>query len=213
MLSPCRRTVSDINVFRLNARKQCDKVAMEELQSVFISLQNSITAESAVRKIVHIVLIKFKCMSPEQRRIYEQKLICGLYSNDAKQSRTIAAELTRYAFRLLSEPDNTAMSLIYDSILIICTLGKHRHFCHELFNYTSEIFILSMSLVCQRQYALVLAGLRLCKTILDADRVEHKYAITYSRYDKLASRKMMDAIEWLLTPYQALKVQWEKENE
>jgi hypothetical protein len=202
-----------MNVCRSNVRKQCENDVREQLESIFSSLQNPTTPQSAIRKIVRIVLIEFKCMSTEQRRIYEQKLICGFNFNDAKQSRTIAAQLTRYALQLISEPENTAMSLIYDIILVICTLGKHRHFCHELFNYTSEIFILSMSLVCQRQYALVLAGLQLCKTILDGDRLEHKYAITYLRYDKLASRKIIDAIEWLLTPYQALKVQWEKEDE
>ncbi|CAF1639965.1 unnamed protein product, partial [Rotaria sp. Silwood1] len=57
MLSPSRRTVHDINVFRSSTRKQFEKVTSEQLESVFISLQNSTTAESAVRKIARTVLI------------------------------------------------------------------------------------------------------------------------------------------------------------
>lgn len=151
MLVPSRCTVHDINVFRSNSRKQFENISHEQLESLFNSLESSITTESAVRKIVRIVLIEFKCMSTEQRRLYEQKLLCGLTSNDARQSRTIAAQMTRYALQLLSEPKNTAIPLLYDIILVICTLGKHRYFCHELFNNTSEVFTLSMSLVCQRQ--------------------------------------------------------------
>ncbi|CAF5062856.1 unnamed protein product, partial [Rotaria sp. Silwood1] len=152
-------------------------------------------------------------MSVEERRPYFRQLMCGVRSTDARNSNTITAQMIHYALRLLENYQDASVPLIYSITLTICRLSCHFIFRHELFNNTPEIYTLSMLLVTQRHYALTIGGLRLCSMILDADLNEHKYAIAYLKHDPLASRKILDAIKWLLSPYTHLQTLWTQKSE
>lgn len=210
---PCQRSVHDIGIARTSLRKEWNTAVAKQLEALLSNLQNPLQRQLAIRDITQIVLINFKCMSTEQRRIYEQRLIYGFDSHAAQHQRTIAAQLTLFALQSIRSGDDPAKSSLHDIVLILCTIGENRHFSHDFFHHTPEIFALSMLLVCERRYSIVLAGLRLCKTIVDRDRLKHKYAIAYIKDDHHASRKITDALLWLLTPYPSLKQQWETAHE
>ncbi|CAF1355238.1 unnamed protein product [Adineta steineri] len=215
LLSPRQRTVRDIRNVRSNLQKNYDQFIKNRLRPLFNELQQSQTAASAARQIVNIVLNEFERMNEEELRVYKRQLILGFEFYKADHSNTIASQLVHYALQLLKNNDDTSIPFIYSIVLVICKLGTHFYFRHELFNNTPEIYTLSLMLVSQRQYALTLCGLRLCITILNGDQNEHKYALAYLTHDSLAARKILDAVKWLLSPYIILKNLWkdEKENE
>jgi hypothetical protein len=184
----------------------------ERLKPLLDDLQQTITATDAARKISHIVLDEFERMNEEELRVYRRQLLLGFKNSDPKYSNTIAAQLVCYALHLLKNNDETSTPLIYSIVLVICRIGTHFIFRHELFNNTPEIYTLSLLLVNQRNYALTLSGLRLCIIILDGDQNEHKYAMAYLKHDLLSARKILDAIKWLLSPYQTLQNLWKEEN-
>jgi len=213
LLLPRRRTVRDVRNVRSNLRRFYIEDVENRLKPLFNDLQQTTTAANAARQISHIVLDDFDRMNDEELRVYKRQLILGFKFDDAKHSNTIAAQLVHYALHLLSNNDETSTPLIYSIILVICRLGTHFIFRHELFSNTPEIYTLSLLLVSQRQYALTLSGLRLCTTILKGDQNEHKYAMAYLKHDPLSARKILDAIKWLLSPYLTLKNLWKEEKE
>ncbi|CAF1231547.1 unnamed protein product [Rotaria sp. Silwood1] len=213
LLSPHRRTARDVRDVRNNLQKCYHGVIGNRLKPLLNDLQQVDTAANAARKIVHLVLDELGRINDEELRAYKKQLILGLDPNDIKHANTIAAQLIHYALQLLKNPNDTLTPLIYSIVLVICMLGSHFFFRHDLFNYTPEIYSLSLLLINQRQYALTLSGLRLCSTILNGDQSEHKYAIAYLTHDPLVARKIFDAIKWLLSPYQTLKNLWTEEDE
>jgi hypothetical protein len=213
LLSPRRRTVRDIRTVRNSLQIGYNQMIKDRLRPLLSDLQHTTTAANTARKMAQIVLNDFSRMNEEELRVYKRQLIVGFESSDAKHSNTIAAQLVHYALQLLRNNDNTSIPLIYSIVLVICVLGTHFFFRHELFNHTPEIYTLSLLLVSQRQYALTLCGLRLCTTILNGDRNEHKYAIAYLTHDPLVARKILDAVKWLLSPYLILKNLWKEEKE
>ena len=213
LLLPRRRTVRDIRNVRNSLQKCYNSDVEDRLRPLLKDFQQASTAATAARHIIQLVLNDFSRMNEEELRVYKRQLIVGFNSNDAKDSNTIAAKLVHYALELLSNNDDTSIPLIHSIVLVICTLGTHFFFRHELFNNTPEIYTLSLLLIGQRQYALTLSGLRLCTTILNGDQNEHKYAITYLTHDSSVGRKILDAINWLLSPYLGLKNLWKEEKE
>ncbi|CAF3386954.1 unnamed protein product [Rotaria sp. Silwood1] len=214
LLSPCQRTVRDVRDVRIELQNRYSRIVENRLKPLLQDLQQSSTADNAARQIVHLVLNDFERMNDEELRVYKRQLILGFRVHDAEHANTIAAQLVRYALQLLrNHNDNASIPLIYSIVSVICILGSHFYFRHELFNHTPEIYTLSLLLVSQRQYALTLSGLRLCKTILNGDQNEYKYAIAYLNHDPLTARTILDAIKWLLSPYQALKKLWKEEEE
>ncbi|CAF1341549.1 unnamed protein product [Rotaria sordida] len=214
LLSPNQRTVRNVRNVRIKLQSRYHRVIADRLKPLLNDLQQSSTAANAARQIVHIVLDDFQCINDEELRVYKRQLILGFETHDAEHANTIAAQLVHYALQLLrNNHDDISTPLIYAIISVICTLGTHFYFRHELFNNTPEIYTLSLLLVSQRQYALTLSGLQLCKTILYGDQNEHKYAIAYLTHDPLSARKILDAIKWLLSPYQTLKKLWEEKEE
>ncbi|CAF2786310.1 unnamed protein product [Rotaria sp. Silwood2] len=214
LLSPRQRTVRDVRDIRIELVKRYNWIIADRLKPLLNDLQRSSTAVNAARQIVHLVLDDFERMNDEELRVYKRQLIHGFKTHDAEDTNTIAAQLVRYALELLRNNNaDTSTPLIYSIISVICTLGSHFYSRHELFNHTPEIYTLSLLLVSQRQYALTLSGLRLCNTILYGDQNEHKYAIAYLTHDPLTARKILDAIKWLLSPYQTLKNLWKEEEE
>ncbi|CAF2097599.1 unnamed protein product [Rotaria magnacalcarata] len=214
LLLPSRRTVRDIRDIRQNLQGDYHRIVANLLKPIFNDLQNPATAANATRQIVRIVLDDFRRMNGEELRVYKRQMTLGFNSHGTNHANTIAAQLVHYALHLLrNNNDDTLTPLIYAIILTICILGSHFFFRHELFNHTPEIYTLSLLLVNQRQYPLALAGLRLCKTILNGDQNEHKYAITYLTHDPLTARKILDTIKWILSPFQTLKILWREEDE
>ena len=212
LFTPITRQPDDIGVVRRSLQKDYNQAAQDHLQALLNKLRQRNTVEEAAHQLIRLVLIDFKYMNAEEKSIYRRQLILGFNSYDAQQhSNSIAAQVIHYIVELISKQDKKQNSLTYALVEVICILAEHSFYCHDLFNSTPEIFTLSMSLVCQRQYPIVLGGLRLCKIILKGDRVKNKYAAMYLKYDRLAARKMMDAIKWLLAPYQTLQMQWEQE--
>lgn len=211
LFKPFEWNVIDLYHIRRNLLKDYNPIARNRLESLLKELRHTNTVQNAVYQIIRIVLVEFDYMNDEERRVYRRQLTLGFEKDDPKNLNTIAAQLVHYTHELVNKKDNTLYSLIYALVRVIYILGGHRFFCLDFFNDTPEIFTLSMSLICQRQYVLVLGGLRLCKTILNGDRVEHKYANAYLNHDKDAARKILDAIKWLLSPYQTLKIEWERQ--
>ncbi|CAF4175149.1 unnamed protein product [Rotaria sp. Silwood2] len=213
LLSFRQRTARDVRDVRNNLQKCYHRVISDRLKPLLNDLQQPDTAANAARKIVYLVLDELGRINDEELRAYKKQLILGLNPDDFKHGNTIAAQLILYALQLLKNQNDALTPFIYSIVLVICILGTHFFFRHDLFNYTPEIYKLSLLLISQRQYALTLSGLRLCSTILDGDQSEHKYAITYLTYDPLVARKILDAIKWLLSPYQTLKNLWKEEEE
>jgi hypothetical protein len=211
LFRPFEWNAIDLDQIRRNLLKDYNLIARNRLELLLRQLRQTNTAQNAVYQVIRIVLVEFEYMNDEERRVYRRQLTLGFEKDDPKNLNTIAAQLVRYAHELMNKKDNTLYSLIYALVRVICILGGHRFFCLDFFNNTPEIFTLSMSLICQRQYVLVLGGLRLCETILNGDRIQHKYANAYLKHDKDAARKIMDAIKWLLSPYQTLKIEWERQ--
>ncbi|CAF4610915.1 unnamed protein product, partial [Rotaria socialis] len=157
------------------------------------------------------VLDDFKCMNDGELKAYRKLCVCGFQNHDLENGNTIAAQLVHLAVYLLkNNNDDGSIPLIYSIVLAICEIGAHFYLRHDLFNHTSEIYTLSLLLVSQRQYPLTLSGLRLCNTILQADQNEYKYVTNYLTHDALTARKILNAIIWLLSPYQTLKKIWEE---
>ncbi|CAF1337053.1 unnamed protein product [Rotaria sordida] len=209
------RTIHAVKSFRKDLQKSYNPTVKNRLRPLLNNLKQKTTvaAAAAARQIIHLVLDEFKRMNKEEKRIYERQLTLGLEDNDVKSSNTITAQLVHYALYLLKSDNDKLMSLIYSIILVICKLGVHFIFRHELFKSTPEIYTLSLLLISTQQYALTLSGLRLCVTILNGDEIEHKYALAYSQHDTSSVRKILDAIKWLLSPYITLKNLWKKEND
>lgn len=213
LLSPRQRTVHDIRSVRNSLQGRYHRVTEDRLQPLLSNLQQPSTKADAARQIVNIVLNEFGRMNDEELRVYKRLFLLGDKSYDNKRSDTIASQLVHYALHLLNDGNNSSTPLVYSIVLVICALGSHFFFRHQLFNNTPEIYTLSLLLVNQRQYALTLSGLRLCTTILNGDQNEHKYAMTYLTHDHLTARKILDAIRWLLSPYQTLDKLWKEEEE
>lgn len=213
LFSSRQRRTHDVRNVRSSLVKRYNQTVTDRLMPLLDNLQQPTTATDAARKIIHIVLNEFERMNDEERRVYKRQLILGFHFGRAKDSNTIIAQLVHYALFLLRNNDDTLIPFIYSIITVVCKLGTHFIFRHEFLNNTPEIFTLSLLLVSQRQYALTLAGLRLCMIILDADQNEHKYAMSYLRHDSLSARKILDAIKWLLSPYLTLDKMWQEEEE
>ncbi|CAF4251448.1 unnamed protein product [Rotaria sp. Silwood2] len=205
LLSPRRRTARDVRDIRNFLQKNYNRTISNRLKPLLNDLQQSDTAENAARKIVHLVLDEFDRLNDEELQVYKRQLIFGFNLSDAAYQNTIAAQLIHYVLQLLNNQNYALTPFIYSMVLAICVLGNHFIFRHDLFSHTPEIYTLSLQLITQREYALTLSGLRLCSTILNGDQIEHKYAIYYLTHDPLAARKILDAIKWLLSPYQILK--------
>lgn len=213
LLVCCPRKVYDVSNVRTGLQRCYNPMVDNRLKPLLNDLQQTTTAANAARKIIQIVLDEFEFMNDEERRVYKRQMMIGFQSGNAEKSNTIVAQLVHYAFRLLKNKNDTLIPLVYSIVLVICKLGSHYIFRHELLNHTPEIYEVSLLLISQRQYALTLAGLRLCITILNGDRNEHKYALAYLKYDTFSARKILDAVKWLLSPFHTLKVMWEKEHE
>ena len=213
LLSPRVRTVRDIRNVRQNLQGGYFAIISKRLKPLLDELKQPDTAANAARQIVNIVLNEFERTNEEELRTYKRLLMIGFKSTDAQNSNTITAQLVLYALRLLHENNASSIPLIYSIVVSVCVLAGHFYFRHELFNNTVEIYTLSLLLISKRQYALTLAGLRLCVTILRGDQNEHKYAIAYLTHDPLAARKVLDSIKWLLSPFIALKQTWKEESE
>ncbi|CAF1371331.1 unnamed protein product [Rotaria sp. Silwood1] len=215
LLSPVQRTTRDILVARSCLKKYYQQSITIRLKPLLHDLQRSTAAVDAARQIVNIVLDDFKSMDDEELRAYRRLCICSFQKHDLENGNTIASQLVYLALHLLkNNNDDGSIPLIHSIVLAICELGSHFYLRHDIFNHTPEIYTLSLLLVTQRQYPLTLCGLRLCNTILKADQNEYKYVTTYLTHDPFTARKILNAITWLLSPYQTLKKIWkEKEQE
>ncbi|CAM4985722.1 unnamed protein product [Rotaria socialis] len=214
LLSPVQRTIRDIFVTRRDLKSHYHRRAKIRLEPLFHDLQQSSAAVNAARQIANIVLDDFKCMNDGELKAYRKLCVCGFQNHDLENGNTIAAQLVHLAVYLLkNNNDDGSIPLIYSIVLAICEIGAHFYLRHDLFNHTSEIYTLSLLLVSQRQYPLTLSGLRLCNTILKADQNEYKYVTNYLTHDALTARKILNAIIWLLSPYQTLKKIWEESKE
>lgn len=214
LLCPRRRTMRDVRYVRNNLQKFYNGPVEDRLRPLLEQLKERTTpnAMNAARQITHIVLDEFQRMNDEEKRVYKRQLMLGFGENDVEESNTVTAQLVHLALHLLSTNDDTLMPLIYSIVRVIRRLGVHYIFRHHLFNHTPEIFQLSLLLIIRRQYPLTLAGLRLCTCILDADQIEHKYALEYLKHDPSCARKVLDAITWLLSPYIELEKLWKEER-
>ena len=213
LLRPRQRTVRDVRGIRNSLQNYYIKTVENRLYPLYHDLKDLATGAHAARQISYIVLDEFDRMNDEERRVYKRQLLLGFKNSDAKNSSTITAQLVHYALHLLQNDEDTSTPLIYAIVLAICRLATHFIFRHELFNNTPDIYTLSLLLITQRQYALVLCGFRLCGTILDGDQIEHKYALAFIKHDPLAVRKILDAIKWLFSPFLTLKNVWKEEEE
>ncbi|CAF2806672.1 unnamed protein product [Rotaria sp. Silwood2] len=219
LLSPVQRTVRDIFVTRNCLKNYYQRSVTSRLKPLLHDLQESTAAINAACQIVNIVLDDFKRMNDEELRAYRRLCICGFQNHDLENENTIAAQLVYLALYLLKKNnDDESIPLIYSIVLAICELGAHFYSCHDLFNHTPKIYTLSLLLITQRRYPLTLSGLQLCNTILNADQNEYKYVTIYLTHDPFTARKILNAIIWLLSPYQTLKKTWkeieeEQENE
>ncbi|CAF0735333.1 unnamed protein product [Adineta steineri] len=213
LLKHYRRTVRDIRTVRRNLQSSYQNNAQYPLESICNRLKNSNTAAEAAREVIQLVLNEFTCLNKEQKRAYKRQFLCGFNISDPQDSNTIAAQLVNYGLTLLDNYDASTIPLLYAVIMTICKISTHFHFRHELFNNTLKTFTLSLSLVSQQHYALVIAGLQLCERILNADQNEHKYARVFLSVDSLAARKFLDAIKWLLSPYQKLQDLWNERED
>ncbi|CAF3715036.1 unnamed protein product [Rotaria sp. Silwood1] len=179
LFTPVSRTVNDIGTVRRSLKKDYNEIAQDRLQPLLNKLQKTNIAKEAAHQIIRLVLVDFEYMNNEEKRIYRRQLILGFQSYDAQRSDSITAQLIRYTLELISKQDTIQNTLIYALVRVICILEGHPSYCHNLFNNTPEIFILSTLLVRPCEYVLAFGDLRLCKIILNAERVEHKYAIVY----------------------------------
>ena len=213
LLRPQRRTVNDIRAVRGRLVRGYHSNIEAELGLLVSDLQQPGTSINAARAVVQLVLDKFDRMQDEESRAYKRQLILGSRATDPKNSNTVVAQLIHCALQLLQKDQDASIALLYSIVVVICVISSHFFFRHELFNNTPEIFKLSMLLICKRQYALTIGGLRLCSTILVADQNEHKYAAAYLTHDPLAARKILDAVKWLLSPYWRLITLWKEEEE
>lgn len=207
----CQHTIQNIFTIQDSIRKRFDTNAEEHLEPLHRSLQTPNLDENVVYQIARLVLVDFEYMEAEKLTIYKKKLIRGFNRDDYKKSNTIAARLIHHGLELVRKRERMSIPLIYSIVLIVRSLGKNITFRHDLFDYNPEIYTLSMELASRQEYVLVLAGLRLCTTILDGDLIEHKYANEYLKHDRHPARQMMDAIKWLLTPYQTMQMRWRQE--
>ena len=213
LLLPRRRTVRDISYLRNDLQKYYASAVKRRLSPLLTDLKQSETAIQSAREICRIVLDEFDHMNDEENRVYKRQLMLGLNNDGAKSSNTVAAQLVFCALRLLESKDESLYPLIYAIVMSVCRLSGHYIFRHELFNNTLQIYTLGLLLVTQREYSLVLCGLRLCASILDGDQIEHKYALAFAKHDSLAVRKILDAVKWILSAYIYLKDLWRKEVE
>lgn len=214
LLSPRRRTMRDVRFVRNNLQRSYNRPVEDRLRLLLYQLKERTTlnAMNAARQVCYIVLDEFQRMNDEEKRVYKRQLILGFGKNDVEHSNTITAQLVYLALHLLSTSDDTLIPLIYSIVRAIRRLSVHYIFRHHLFNHTPVIFQLSLLLITRRQYPLTLAGLRLCTCILDADQIEHKYALEYLKHDQSSARKVLDAIRWLLSPYLDLEKLWREER-
>ena len=212
LLSPRRRRVQHVNVVQKHIRVNCYPIIRDRLKPLLKDLQERSTAANATRQIARLVLNEFQSISDEELRMYKRHVTIGSDSNGLVSSNTIAAQLIKYAIDMLQNYDDTFVPLIYSIILVICKLNTHFIFRHELINNVPDIYILSLLLMDERQYALTLSGIRLTVTILESDPNELEYARTYLKHDKGTARRVLDAIKWLLSPLVTLKNVWRKEN-
>ena len=214
LLSPRRRTMRDVRFVRNNLQRSYNRPVEDRLRPLLDQLKERTTsnAMNAARQISYIVLDEFQRMNDEEKRVYKRQLLLGFGKNDVEHSNTVTAQLVHLALHLLSTSDDTLIPLIYSILRVIRRLSVHYIFRHQLFNHTPEIFQLSLLLITRRQYPLTLVGLRLCTSILDADQIEHKYALEYLEHDQSGARKVLDAIRWLLSPYLDLEKLWREEQ-
>ncbi|CAF1278757.1 unnamed protein product [Rotaria sp. Silwood1] len=207
------RKVIDVKFVRGNLLKSYGENSKIPLESLVTRLKHYDTAGQAAREVIHLVVNEFTCVNKERKRAYKRQLLCGFNESDPQNSNTVAAQMIFYALRLLQNYDDATVPFLYAIIWVICKMVTHFVFRHELFNNTSEIFTLSLLLVSQQHYALVIGGLHLCSRILNADQNEHKYAGAYLKHDPLTARKILDAIKWLLSPFQQLRKLWDEKTD
>lgn len=207
LFMPSRRIASEIRI-QPDVSEQRLTSHLESLQN---ELQQGTSVEDSVYRIIDLVLFGFNSMTQSNRNICQRVLILGSNSPSRQwQPNSIASTLIRYALELLDKRDDTKSSLIFNLVRVICILGSYSFDFHKLIDGASKIFTLSLSLISRRDYVLVLVGLKLCATILKSDRLKNKYAIAYLKHDENAVKTIMDAVEWLLSPYGTLKDLWDK---
>lgn len=211
LLSPKVRTIREILHVRSSLVKVYRENISKRLETLFDGMQQAETAERAVREICHIILNVLPRLDKEQQSVY-RKLFMADFRNSREQRSTIASQLTQYALFLIENNNSQLIPLLYGITEAICKLIDHYHLYHGLLNRTPEIYKLSLLLIAQRQYALTLVGTNLCARILEKDVKEHKYGDTYLAYDLHTTRRILDAIKWLLSPYQKLKELWQNEK-
>ena len=207
------RTVRDVKSVRGYLQSSYQRVAKQELEVLVNSLKQPQRADDAARRVVHLALDDYTFLNREQKRAFKRQIICGFGPADSKHYNTIVSQLVLYALRLIEIYDDSMISLLYYVVVVISEASNHYIFRHELFNNTPEIFTLSLALVSQRHYALVVGGLRLCSKILNGDQNEYKYVSAYLKHDPQTARKILDAIKWLLSPFHQLKELWDQSDE
>lgn len=211
LLSPKVRTIREILHVRTSLVKDYREHISKQLETLFDDMQQAETADRAVREICHIILNVLPRLDKEQQSVYRKQFMTDVRSYTEQRS-TIASQLTQYALSLIESNNPQSMSLLYGITEAICKLIDHYHLYHGLLNKTPEIYKLSLLLIAQRQYALTLVGTNLCARILEKDVKEHKYGDKYLAYDLHTTRRIFDAIKWLLSPYQKLNELWQNEK-
>jgi hypothetical protein len=206
LLRSKHRTVHNLRTVQSQLHIGYCRQIERQLPAMLVRLCERSTAIYAACDVIYLVLKKFELMDNEELRAYKRFLIFGTGNSDLEYSNTIISQLIHFTLDLLEKHANTLTGLIYASVQTICVLGSHPIFCHDLFRHTPEIYTLSLRLVEQRKYTLTLMGIRLCSTILQADQTEYKYSMAYLENDRLAAKKVLSAILWLLSPYHTLKI-------
>ncbi|CAF1091118.1 unnamed protein product [Rotaria magnacalcarata] len=209
LLKRRERTVRDVKAVRSSLLISYQNSAKIPLESIVACLKHDGRAAEAARKVINLILNEFRFINKEQKRAYRRQLLCGFDKSDAQNRNTVAAQMTHYALRLLKNYHESTVPLLYAVVIAICEASSHFYFRHEFFAHTQEVFTLSLLLACQQHYALAIAGLQLCVKILNADQNEHKYAHAYLSRDPSSARKILNTINWLLSPYQQLKKLWD----
>ncbi|CAF1614741.1 unnamed protein product, partial [Didymodactylos carnosus] len=216
-----RRVMSDVRTMRYRLKDDYDISTKTRLLPILkdLALSNGVSASrrrSSAITLLQIVLEELPSMNTEERRVYRRMILEGVSKADGDKANTIASHSVKYSLYLvrnyLVTPDDEDLALIFSLVLAICRLAAHYWFRHALFNRTPEIYTLTLLLINQKCYVLAVAGIRLFTCILDADQMQMKYSITFTKHDQFVVRKLLDTIKWLFSPFQLLEKEQQTDN-
>lgn len=194
---PKNKCANDVDTVKSSMTKDYQNYWERIIEQMCCKVENDCETQ---HQAIQLILYGSHSCTRQERGIIHSLIIRKFKIPESDNSFSLTTQLAIVAIKLINDNDPESVPLIY-GIAEAIYKASSQPLCRRHFFDDEYMYKLNLSLIDQTNHVLAMAGLKLCGIVLSMKVNPDRYAVAYSKYDRLTGKKIIDAVIRLLSPY------------